>query len=77
MSTKDALIAGEALSLLVTCLQLRSQQLGMEKNWVIQYLEYKPGGRRLLDTVELKKKTKEKLVALLAKTAQAKNTTFH
>uniref|UniRef100_A0A8C3TK63 Ubiquitin carboxyl-terminal hydrolase 24 n=1 Tax=Chelydra serpentina TaxID=8475 RepID=A0A8C3TK63_CHESE len=28
VSTKDALIAGEALSLLVTCLQLRSQQLG-------------------------------------------------
>nr|XP_051712391.1 ubiquitin carboxyl-terminal hydrolase 24 isoform X4 [Oryctolagus cuniculus] len=27
VSTKDALIAGEALSLLVTCLQLRSQQL--------------------------------------------------
>lgn len=30
VSTKDALIAGEALSLLVTCLQLRSQQLGMK-----------------------------------------------
>lgn len=30
VSTKDALIAGEALSLLVTCLQLRSQQLGKE-----------------------------------------------
>ncbi|KAM8930374.1 ubiquitin carboxyl-terminal hydrolase 24 isoform 2-T2 [Pelodytes ibericus] len=28
VSTKDAIIAGEALSLLVTCLQLRSQQLG-------------------------------------------------
>ncbi|PIO31789.1 hypothetical protein AB205_0141200, partial [Aquarana catesbeiana] len=27
VSTKDAIIAGEALSLLVTCLQLRSQQL--------------------------------------------------
>lgn len=55
MSTKDALIAGEALSLLVTCLQLRSQQLGMEKNWIIHYVECKPGGRRLLDTVKLKK----------------------
>lgn len=31
VSTKDALIAGEALSLLVTCLQLRSQQLGMQE----------------------------------------------
>nr|XP_024652521.1 ubiquitin carboxyl-terminal hydrolase 24 [Macaca nemestrina] len=29
VSTKDSLIAGEALSLLVTCLQLRSQQLGV------------------------------------------------
>ncbi|XP_075472164.1 ubiquitin carboxyl-terminal hydrolase 24 isoform X2 [Ascaphus truei] len=28
VSTKDTIIAGEALSLLVTCLQLRSQQLG-------------------------------------------------
>ncbi|XP_063283711.1 ubiquitin carboxyl-terminal hydrolase 24 isoform X2 [Pelobates fuscus] len=28
VSTKDAIISGEALSLLVTCLQLRSQQLG-------------------------------------------------
>ncbi|KAM9326707.1 ubiquitin carboxyl-terminal hydrolase 24 [Gastrophryne carolinensis] len=28
VSNKDAIIAGEALSLLVTCLQLRSQQLG-------------------------------------------------
>lgn len=52
VSTKDALIAGEALSLLVTCLQLRSQQLGMEKNWIIHYWEYKPGGRRLLVTVK-------------------------
>lgn len=31
VSTKDALIAGEALSLLVTCLQLRSQQLGRRR----------------------------------------------
>ncbi|ELW67984.1 Ubiquitin carboxyl-terminal hydrolase 24, partial [Tupaia chinensis] len=30
VSTKDSLIAGEALSLLVTCLQLRSQQLASE-----------------------------------------------
>jgi len=41
VSTKDALIAGEALSLLVTCLQLRSQQLGMKHNWITHYLEYK------------------------------------
>jgi len=31
VSTKDSLIAGEALSLLVTCLQLRSQQLGRQE----------------------------------------------
>uniref|UniRef100_A0A8B9P8A3 ubiquitinyl hydrolase 1 n=1 Tax=Apteryx owenii TaxID=8824 RepID=A0A8B9P8A3_APTOW len=41
VSTKDALIAGEALSLLVTCLQLRSQQLGMKQNWISHCLEYK------------------------------------
>lgn len=36
VSIKDTIIAREALSLLVTCLQLRSQQLCKKNIWVVR-----------------------------------------